>query len=69
MDFDASIPIYAHDANGNLTNVVRLADNARVLSCRYDALGRRVEAIRTALESVTPADAAGWLASCDYAIS
>ena len=53
---------YTHDANGNLTgdatftyqydtanqltNVIRKADNARVLSCRYDALGRRVEAIR-----------------------
>ena len=53
---------YAHDANGNLvgdgvfayaydtanqlTNVVRTADGARVLSARYDALGRRVEAIR-----------------------
>ena len=54
---------YTHDANGNLTgdatfayqydtanqltNVIRKADNARVLSCRYDALGRRVEAIRS----------------------
>ncbi|MBP5786717.1 MAG: hypothetical protein J6Y19_02725, partial [Kiritimatiellae bacterium] len=54
---------YAHDLNGNLTsdgvftyqydsanqltNVIRLADNTRVLSCRYDALGRRVEAIRS----------------------
>ena len=53
---------YVHDANGNLTddgvfqyqydaanqltNVVRTADGARVLSARYDALGRRVEAIR-----------------------
>ncbi len=53
---------YAHDLNGNLTsdgvftyqydsanqltNVIRLADNIRILSCRYDALGRRVEAIR-----------------------
>ena len=53
---------YAHDLNGNLTsdgvftyqyddanqltNVVRTADGARVLSARYDALGRRVEAIR-----------------------
>ena len=53
---------YTHDANGNLTgdatfiyqydtanqltNVVRKADNTTVLSCRYDALGRRVEAIR-----------------------
>ena len=53
---------YAHDANGNLTNdgvfqyqydaanqltnVIRKADNTTVLSCRYDALGRRVEAIR-----------------------
>ncbi len=52
---------YTHDSNGNLTsdatftyqydlvnqltNVVRKADNTRVLSCRYDALGRRVEAI------------------------
>ena len=62
MDFDASTPTYAHDANGNLTsdgvfsyaydtanqltNVVRTADGARVLSARYDALGRRVEATR-----------------------
>ena len=53
---------YVHDANGNLTsdgvfqyqydaanqltNVVRLADGACVLSARYDALGRRVEATR-----------------------
>ena len=53
---------YTHDANGNLTgdatfiyqydtanqltNVIRKADNTRVLSCRYDVLGRRVEAIR-----------------------
>ena len=62
MDFDASTPTYAHDVNGNLTsdgvfayaydavnqltNVVRTADGARVLSARYDALGRRVEATR-----------------------
>ncbi|MBP1590132.1 MAG: hypothetical protein ILO10_08065 [Kiritimatiellae bacterium] len=54
--------VYTHDANGNLTgdatfiyqydtanqltNVIRKADNTRVLSCRYDALGRHVEAIR-----------------------
>ena len=54
--------LYSHDANGNLTsdatftyqydlanqltNVIRKADNTTVLSCRYDALGRRVEAIR-----------------------
>ncbi len=54
---------YTHDANGNLTgdatflyqydlanqltNVVRKADNTTVLQCRYDALGRRVEAIRS----------------------
>ena len=54
---------YTHDANGNLTgdatfiyqydlanqltNVVRKADNTVVLQCRYDALGRRVEAIRS----------------------
>ncbi|MBP1590134.1 MAG: RHS repeat-associated core domain-containing protein [Kiritimatiellae bacterium] len=54
---------FTHDANGNLTsdatftyqydlanqltNVIRKADNTRVLSCRYDALGRRVEAIRS----------------------
>ena len=37
---------YAYDAANQLTNVVRLADGARVLSARYDALGRRVEAIR-----------------------
>ena len=54
---------YTHDANGNLTsdatflyqydlanqltNVIRKADNSVVLQCRYDALGRRVEAIRS----------------------
>ncbi len=54
---------YTHDANGNLTsdatflyqydlanqltNVIRKADNTTVLQCRYDALGRRVEAIRS----------------------
>ena len=54
---------YTHDANGNLTsdatftyqydlanqltNVIRNADNTVVLQCRYDALGRRVEAIRS----------------------
>ena len=54
--------VYTHDVNGNLTsdatftyqydlanqltNVIRKADNTRVLQCRYDALGRRVEAIR-----------------------
>ena len=54
---------YTHDANGNLTsdatftyqydtanqltNVIRKSDNTTVLSCRYDALGRRVEAIRS----------------------
>ena len=27
------------------------------------------EAIRMALESITPADATGWLASCGYIIS
>jgi hypothetical protein len=27
------------------------------------------EAIRVALESITPEDAAGWLASCGYKIS
>ena len=53
---------YTHDANGNLTadatflyqydfanqltNVIRKSDSAVVLQCRYDALGRRVEAIR-----------------------
>ena len=36
----------AYDTANQLTNVVRTADNARVLSARYDALGRRVEAIR-----------------------
>ena len=58
----SSVVAYVHDANGNLTgdgvfsyaydtanqltNVVRTADGARVLSARYDALGRRVEATR-----------------------
>ena len=37
---------YAWDAANQLTNVVRLADDARVLSMRYDALGRRVEVTR-----------------------
>ncbi|MBQ7251044.1 MAG: RHS repeat protein, partial [Kiritimatiellae bacterium] len=37
---------YAYDAANQLTNVVRTADGARVLSARYDALGRRVEATR-----------------------
>ena len=57
-----SVVAYAHDAKGNLTsdgvfsyaydtanqltNVVRTADGARVLSARYDALGQRVEATR-----------------------
>ena len=54
---------YTHDANGNLTgdatftyqydlanqltNVIRKADSVSVLQCRYDAPGRRVEAIRS----------------------
>ena len=37
---------YQYDAANQLTNVVRTADGARVLSARYDALGRRVEATR-----------------------
>ena len=54
---------YTHDANGNLTgdatfiyqydlanqltNVTRKSDSVTVLQCRYDALGRLVEAIRS----------------------
>ena len=55
--------LYSHDANGNLTsdatftyqydlanqltNVIRKSDSVSVLQCRYDAIGRRVEAIRS----------------------
>lgn len=55
--------VYGHDANGNLTNdasftyqydalnrltnVVVRTNGAPVLACRYDGLGRRVEAIRS----------------------
>ncbi len=38
---------YQYDTASQLTNVIRKADGARILSCRYDALGRRVEAIRS----------------------
>ena len=37
---------YQYDAANQLTNATRLSDSANVLSCRYDALGRRVEALR-----------------------
>lgn len=37
---------YQYDAAGRLTNVVEIAGGARLLSLRYDGLGRRVEAWR-----------------------